>query len=239
MTEEEIKILQAENLKLKAEKEKFFSIISLWLSSPLNNLKALSDMLLGQADSMDKAGIMEFNKHLGTEINKLSGSMQNLIEWANLETGNFKINKTSFELDGLIEEAIDSIKVQALKKAIAIADFEPSGITIETDKKMLRLMVGNLLSNAVKFSRKDDTIKVEVSRSDSKTIIGVTDSGVGMGPAKLAAIFNTERKSQPGTANEQGFGLGLVTNKKVIELLEGSIQIDSTPGKGTEAKLIF
>lgn len=239
--EEKLQAAEEKIKQLEGEKDKFFNIISFWLGSPLSSMKMLSEMLLADSERMDKNGILEFNKHLNNQIMSLHSQMGNLIEWTSFEVGNFSVNKTAFDLKTCIEKTLKLHQPQADKKNIVINNLLTQKISVLGDEKMLSVALSNLLSNAVKFCKKEDTITIATQELESGKIqISIKDTGIGMGKAKMRNIFNPERKSmQKGTANESGFGIGMPLIKKILELHDTILTLESSQGQGTLATFVL
>ncbi|MCS6832606.1 MAG: HAMP domain-containing histidine kinase, partial [Flammeovirgaceae bacterium] len=225
--------LKQEIAKLKQEKEKFFSVVSFWLGSPLNSLKMLSTMLTNDAANMDKTMMLEFIKHLHTQILKLHQLMGNLITWADLEVNNFRFQPANVVLHKLVKDLLLNHQEHATKKGISLQQEIAEDICVVADEEALRKVIDNLLSNAIKFTTKGGKVEISAQKEGQKVKIRVKDTGIGMGKAKIAAIFNTERKStQKGTANEEGFGIGMPLVKQLLKLHHTEVEIDSDRGAG-------
>ena len=109
----------------------------------------------------------------------------------------------------------------------------PNVPSIFTDPVKVKVVLKNLLSNAVKFTE-SGSITVTVTTQQNSIDISVTDTGIGIAPESLAIIFEPFRQAEnPMIRRYGGIGLGLYVVHRMLELLEGSITVDSTPGKGS------
>jgi two-component system phosphate regulon sensor histidine kinase PhoR len=231
-------VLKAEVTKLKQEKEKFFSVVSFWLGSPLNSLKTLSTMLAGDT-SMDKGMMLEFVKHLHSQIIKIHKLMGNLITWSDMEVNNFTFQPSTFSLKSIAEEVIKENLEHAQKKGIDLQNSVSEDIKVEADQEALKKVMDNLVQNSVKFTTKDGKVEILAENEGDKVKITVKDTGIGMGKAKIAAIFNSERKNaQKGTANEDGFGIGMPLVKSLLALHQSTPEILSDRGAGCSVSFL-
>src|SRR5690606_4971863 len=110
--------------------------------------------------------------------------------------------------------------------------------TLMTDEKLLRNIVTNLLTNAVKFSPGKDEVHFNVLDEGRRVTIEVRDEGIGIAEDELGKIFEPFVRGKEADAI-QGTGLGLSIVKKAVDLLQGSIQVKSKPGKGSTFKVVI
>jgi signal transduction histidine kinase len=229
-----LKTAHEEMTNLKAQKDKFFAIISYELGSPLNSLKSMADFVMMDIQEIDNPMVVESVKMLYAQIEKLQMQMSNLIEWSNMEVKNYVFSPQVFAIREVLATAVQQYQKAAQNKSISL-HYEPSkSILVNGEQKLIQLAVNNLLANAIKFSRKGDSIEITTQVGNNQAIISVKDTGIGMGAAKMENIFNVSRKAtQKGTANENGYGLGLITTKAILDLHGSQLQIKSEQGKGS------
>lgn len=229
-----LKKTQEDIQNLQAQKDKFFSIISYELGSPLNSLKSMADFVMMDIQEIDNPMVVESVKMLYAQIEKLQNQMSNLIEWANMEVKNFVFSPQIFAIREVLETAIQSYEKSANNKSISL-HYQPSQMMlVKGEQRLIQMVINNLLSNAIKFSRKGDSIEIMTQIIDNQALISLKDTGIGMGQAKIDNVFNIARKAtQKGTANENGYGLGLITAKSILELHTTTLQIKSEQGKGS------
>lgn len=219
---------------LEAEKDRLFNIVALWLKSPLNSLEMLVKMLLQDVDRLDKTSLASFLQHLDSQVHQLQFSMRNLIEWACLEVKNYQFQPELFDIATIADKVASKLKPQAEKKGISLDNNISGNQSVFADEKMIQLILFNLLENAIKFSTKEAAITIFITVQNEQITVSIKDTGIGMGKAKQRNIFNLARKTQQkGTANENGFGLGLVVCKAILELHNTSLTIESERGVGT------
>lgn len=232
--EDEVLKLKEEVKSLREERDKIYTILSFWLGSPLNTLHMLSGMLTADIPTMDRDLIEETARHVDQQIRKLHDQMGNLIAWADHEVKNFAFHPETVALAALVSEISVGHQAHAQAKGIQWSNEVSDDLLVQADARMLRIILTNLLSNAVKFSKKGDTVQLIAEATDHGTVrVTVRDTGIGMGAAKAANVFNPARKAtQKGTANENGFGLGMPVVRAYLLLHGAQPAITCEQGKG-------
>ena len=222
--------------EIKQELEKVYHLISYEFGSPVNSLKVMADLVMTDAVATGNGLIAESARYMYSQVEQLQQRLRNLIFWADLNVKNYTFKPVGVNVDLVLTKLITDFTDIAGLKGILIIPYAPQGLLVNADLPMLTLLLQNILSNAVKFSRKGDTIEVTAHRLPAADSVQVTvrDTGVGMGPAKLAAVFNPSRRNTGrGTANEPGLGLGLVVAQAILTLHGHTLQLISEPNLGT------
>lgn len=221
---------------LNIEKEKLFNIAAFWLKSPLNSLEMLVNMLNDDFERLDKDSLKPFLGHIKNQVDQLQFSMRNFIEWSCIEVENYQFQPAEFDVSSVAKKVYEKMFAHAEKKGIVLKNNLSDNSLAVGDEKMITLVLFNLVENALKFSMKDAVVELSYHLTDdNKALISVKDTGIGMGKAKQKGVFNIARKApQKGTANENGFGLGLVVSKALLDLHDTAFTIESERGKGTD-----
>ena len=215
-------------------KDKFFSIISHDLKSPLNSLTGLLQLLTLQSDSLTQEELMHLAKSLGHSIDNLSDLLDNLLQWSMSQMGRIEREPRRVNLKQLVQENLDLLKLNAEAKKIKLKSAVGSDVTVYADVNMVSFIVRNLLTNAIKFTSPGGSIVVsgEVKGADAYFI--VQDDGVGISAENLNKLFKIGQNfTTQGTSKEKGTGLGLVLCKEFVEKNNGQITVESVPKKGT------
>ncbi len=214
-------------------KDKLFSIIAHDLKNPLGVIIGFSQLLEQNLGSCSSATIAEYSKQISVSANGLGQLLENLLEWANTQRGMVKFNPKNLMLDALIDEELQALSFMAQKKNITINPFNNS-IRIYADSDLLRIVIRNLITNALKYSHADSRVDVYSLQYPDRVEINVHDYGMGMSPETMSGMFGlSASKSQRGTANEKGTGLGLLICKEFVEKHGGKIWVDSKLGEGS------
>ncbi len=231
---EEIK-LQTNNLKLLNDtKDKLFSIIAHDLKNPFNSIRGFTELLIENIAIYDEEKQLKFLKIVKGSTTKASELLNNLLIWANSQSGTLKFNPVKIELIKQIADVISLVEIQAINKEISIFNNVYHNLYVDADENMLNTILRNLLSNAIKFTKTGGEIYISSTVEENFVTVQVKDSGIGMSQETINNLFSIENKvSSIGTANEQGSGLGLILCKDFVEKNGGKIWVESTLNKGS------
>jgi len=132
------------------------------------------------------------------------------------------------------KSVIDTIEPLAKQKKVKIHADIPENCFIRADRNEIEIIISNLVSNAVKYNHDEGEVFIDISRPDNTCIIVVEDTGIGISSEDQGRLFQDfVRIRTSETKNISGSGLGLSIAKKMIDLYGGSVQVESTPGKGS------
>ncbi|WP_303920812.1 PAS domain-containing sensor histidine kinase [Draconibacterium sediminis] len=220
--------------ELIASKNKLFSVIGHDLRGFYSNIVSFSDILLTES-GLEKEQDQQFLSHIQQSAKQADELLQNILDWASLETNQIKFNPVLVSLSKIIAVVSQQVSNRAELKGVRIISQVPDDLSIYTDKKFLGPILRNLLANAIKYSFEKGNIYVDCQINENDTpVISVKDEGTGMNPDKLQNIFREgTAESLPGTGNEKGTGLGLKICKDFTEKLKGNIYVKSATGKGS------
>jgi signal transduction histidine kinase len=229
--QEEIKKRSVELEQLNQVKDKFFSIISHDLRSPMNALAAILTML--DNNQIKPEEFTRLTKELKVQFNHTRSLINNLLDWALLQMEKLKI----------IPEKID-LRVMAQTNFSLLSSMHTKDIRMENhireetigwaDLNMINLVFRNLILNAIKFTDAGGLITISAQDLGAFYEIAINDNGVGIKPEVQKLLFEkTSGYSTRGTANEKGTGLGLILCKEFVEKNGGSIRLESEEGKGS------
>ena len=233
-TNEQVRISEAELKRTNMEKDKFFSIIAHDLKNPFNSLLGLSEILIEDIEILSKEEIVDFSSSIHSASRNIMQLLNNLLDWARIQTGRIKHDPENIDMQELIGENIELLNQTAKTKKINLYSEINFPSMIFADKYMINCVVQNLITNAIKFTKENDSISVTSVDSDKNFTFAVTDTGIGIKPEDQAKLFKIDsHHSTKGTNNEAGTGLGLILCKELIEKNNGSIWVESEVGKGT------
>ena len=217
--------------RLNQVKDKFFSIISHDLRSPINALAGLLDIL-------DKGAIKpeEMHKHtqeLKVRFNHTRTLLNNLLDWTLLQMDKLNLQAAKINLFKIVEENIQLLgSVQ--DKQITLINEVPKDAIGFADSNTINLVIRNLMTNAIKFTNDGGRVLIAAKLQEKDIVVSVSDNGVGIKPEVLNILFDkTAPYTTRGTANEKGTGLGLILCKEFVEKNGGRIWVESQEDKGS------
>ncbi|MFA5300695.1 MAG: tetratricopeptide repeat-containing sensor histidine kinase [Lutibacter sp.] len=218
-------------------KDKFFSIIAHDLKNPFNSIAGFTDLLIENNDKYDESKQLKFLKIIKESTAKVSNLLDNLLIWANSQSGNLKYNPKNIVLAQHVPHVISFLEIQAINKDITILNKVEDNIFVNADENMMNTILRNLISNAIKFTPPKGEIQICATLKNDFIEVAVKDNGVGIAESALNNIFNVDEiNSSLGTSNEKGSGLGLMICKDFVENHGGKIWVESTENKGSEFK---
>ena len=214
-------------------KDKFLSIIGHDLRNPFNAIRGFSKILLKDADILSEEEQNELIETIYRSSDDTFKLLESLLQWANVQKGNFKLNVEEFDLKFVLEKNLGLHKSLGLIKGLDVRGKFDS-VFVKADKAMIDTVIRNLLSNAIKFSFPNQIIELSLKRLNGFVVIQVSDQGVGMTEKQLEQLFKIDTIfTSEGTANESGTGFGLMLCKEFVELNDGEIWAESVKDKGT------
>lgn len=218
--------------KLNDLKNEFLSVVSHDLRSPLSTIGGYVNFL------MKKGGLDETQKKYLNIIAEISENMYTLVnellDISKIETGVIQLNKEDTDIVELLNTSINNFLLLAVDKDNRIEFLnEMSNPVINIDRMKVMQVANNLINNAIKFTE-DGIIRIRVSEAGNYVLVSVEDTGVGVPPEAVETLFDKYSYLQNvGTRGEGGHGLGLVICKRFVEIHGGTIDVKSSPGKGS------
>jgi signal transduction histidine kinase len=214
-------------------KDKFLSIIAHDLRNPFNAIRGFSRILLKDSDILSEEERNELIETIYRSSDDTFKLLESLLEWANVQKGNFKLNAEEFDLKVLLEKNLGIHKSLGMLKELDVKG-EFDHIKVKADMAMIDTVIRNLLSNAIKFSFPNQIIELSSKLMNGFVVIQVSDQGIGMTENQLKQLFKIDTVfTSEGTANETGTGFGLMLCKEFVELNGGEIWAESVKDKGT------
>lgn len=216
--------------ELLEAREKLMLAITHDFKAPLGSIIGYTDLLADLTPNQRQRFYLDNMKSSSAHLLRL---VNDLLDFHRLDLQKAEINRVAFHPAHLFDEICVSFEPLTAAKGLVFHRHiapELDGRFI-SDPLRIRQVVTNLLSNAVKFTARGE-VALTVSYADSRLRIDVTDTGKGMASTDCERIFQ-EFTRLPGAQGEEGFGLGLSIVRKLVLLLEGTIEVQSTPGEGS------
>lgn len=229
--QEEIKKRSMELHQLNQVKDKFFSIISHDLRSPMSALAGTLDLLHKKGITPEE--FASLTQALRLQFNHTKTLINNLLDWTLLQMDKLKIQPETVNLFDVVEESVEVLQ-NLYPKNIQFENHIDQHLQGFADPNILSLVLRNLILNAIKFTETGGRVWVTATTSNEEIVVSVCDNGTGIKQEIQEFLFTkTSSYSTRGTANEKGTGLGLILCKEFIERNGGRIWLESEPGKGS------
>lgn len=226
---------------MEKTRDEVLSNISHEFKTPVNVIYStvqIQDLNLQKGD-YDK--ILEFNKLIKQNCNRLIRLINNFIDSTKLENNKVEIHKKRVNIVSITEDITMSVINFAKRQKIDVVfDAEQEELYCDIDIDQMERIMLNILSNAIKYNNPNGNIDVIVKDRKEKVYIDVIDSGIGIPKDRINTIFDRfERMENKNAVIKEGSGIGLSIVKKLVDALDGEINIESEVDKGTTVRLIF
>jgi len=247
ITETKNIILDSERQRIEAEaaskaKSNFLSTMSHEIRTPMNaiigmtSIGKLSNDVIKKDDALNK--ISGASKHL-------LGIINDILDMSKIEADKFELSPDSFDFEKMLQKIADVINLRVDERRQRFFIYIDKNIphTLIGDDQRLAQVITNLLSNAVKFTPEEGTIRLDsrfISEENGlcRLQISVEDTGIGITEEQKTRLFTSFEQAESTTTRKYGgTGLGLAITKRIVELMDGEIWVESEPGKGS--KFIF
>jgi len=235
----ELELISAKEkaLQLNRAKDMFIGVMSHEIRTPLNAVIGMSHLLIDDnplESQKESLNILKFSaENLMTLIN-------DVLDFTKIETGNIELEKANVNLRDMVKSITNSMQYKATEKGIYLnsnIDANLPQLVIADSARLVQVLL-NLTGNAVKFTDTGGvTIDLKVLEESNKNIrirFAVTDSGIGIAQNKLSTIFESFKQAEADTTRKYGgTGLGLAISKRLVELHDSRINVDSVLGQGS------
>lgn len=216
-------------------REEFVADLAHELKGPLNVLSLYSETLSSEA-GRDEAHRVEAANVIAEEVDRLSTLITGLLSLTQIENGSIAPDRSLVRIREVAEQAFEEAKALAAGTGIEFKFDAPMEMNPAlADKDLLRIALNNLLSNAVKYNRKDGSVTLTIEEREDALQVRIADTGLGISEEDKAKIFDKfYRSSDPEIRQIGGHGMGLALTKKIIELHQGTLTVDTDRAEGTE-----
>jgi signal transduction histidine kinase len=218
---------------LNATKDRFFGIIGHDLRSPLIALESVGNQMEYHLQKGNTDKLVDLSKLMDTTTHRLTGLLDNLLNWALTQQGALPNNPKPLHMRELSRQVLDMFALHAVNKQITLENAIPDDLRVQADDTGMRTILRNLISNAIKFTPQGGQVRLSAKKEGSHIQLRIKDTGIGIPKEGLEHLFELQKERKAGTDGERGTGLGLVLVKELTSLNQGELHIDSQEGKGT------
>ena len=236
-TEQELKKSTATAEAANRAKSEFLANMSHEIRTPMNAIIGFSHLCL---QSELQAAQRDYLEKVYRSANSLLGIINDILDFSKVEAGKLEVEKVSFHLDEVLRGVSDVVSIRAEEKGLEFLFKSGREIprSLVGDPLRLGQVLNNLVGNAIKFTEAGEVavqVKIE-SQSPGHVVLGFTvrDTGIGLTPEQVGKLFQSFSQADASTTRKYGgTGLGLAISKQLVELMGGTMWVESAPGKGS------
>jgi len=227
--------------KLSMIKNDFINNMTHELKTPISTISLASQMLQDGSISNTPSTIEHVSKVINQESKRLSFQVEKVLQMAVFNEGRLKLKMKEFDINKMIETVTANFELRVKNKnGNLTTEIKADHSIVKGDEVHITNVIFNLLDNAMKYSRDNPEIKVTTENCKEQIMIAVEDNGIGIAKEHHTQIFDRFYRVPTGNVHDvKGFGLGLSYVKKIVDLHNGIIKVESAINKGTKFKIYF
>lgn len=234
---EELRHVVAELEDAQRMKDEFIAHISHELRTPLTSIRGYTELLLDKELAKEDH---DFLHVIDRSSERLLSMVEDLLLVAQMRTGEVRLVLADFLLKDVIEQAFEAAQPLATSRHIGLEIATDPDLAMNGDASRLGQVLDNLISNALKYTPDGGNVSLTTTHSGENAVIEVADSGIGIPAAEQDQIFDRFfRTSNAQLAGIPGTGLGLVVTRGIVEAHGGTLDFESTEGRGTTFRVVM
>jgi two-component system, OmpR family, phosphate regulon sensor histidine kinase PhoR len=227
--------------KISQIKNDFINNMTHELKTPISTISLASQMLRDSSVTLSQTTVDHISGVIFDESKRLSTQVEKVLQMAVFNEGRLKLKFTQIDLNKLAETVASNFEIRVTNESGELkTDLLAENPFIRGDEVHITNVIFNLLDNAVKYSKSKPEIELSTENKNGWVIVQVKDNGIGIPKEHQMQIFERFYRVPTGNIhNVKGFGLGLSYVKRIVDVHNGKIKVDSTLGKGTRFRLYF
>ncbi len=227
--------------KLSMIKNDFINNMTHELKTPISTISLASQMLEDGTITNTPKTIEHISRVINQESKRLSFQVEKVLQMAVFNEGRLKLKFKEFDLNSTLQNVLNNFELRVKSKnGILHSELTSEDAIIKGDEVHITNVVFNLLDNAMKYSNGTPEITVSSENRDDTVVISVRDNGIGIAKEHHTQIFDRFYRVPTGNVhNVKGFGLGLSYVKKIVDLHNGKIKVESAVNKGTKFSILL
>ncbi len=214
------------------ERSEFLAGLSHELRTPLNAILGFTHVLESEVDGPLTPDARESLQVIKTSGEHLKTLIDDVLDLSALETGQLRLNRRAVDVRELAEEVVREARATVRDKPVGLAVTGQGGLYAHADPRRVRQVLTNLITNAIKATAQG-WVTVHLEARGGFVAMVVQDTGAGIPPEERAAIFEAYRQSGDARSRRGGTGLGLSIAQRLVGMHGGTIELDSTVGRGS------
>ncbi len=220
-------------------KSDFVANMSHELRTPLNAIIGFSELIKARTfGPIGSETYAEYVDHIHSSGAHLLSIINDILDLARAESGTVSLNETQIVLDDITARATNMLRTKALAGGVQLRVQKVTGIQLLADPLRLLQIVTNLMSNAIKFNRPGGWVSVEAWQNGHGVDLCIADNGIGIAAADLKRVTEPFVQADARLSRmQEGTGLGLPLCKRLVELHQGTMTLESSPDRGTTVSI--
>jgi len=223
-------------------KAEFVACISHELRTPLNAVIGFAELMQGETlGPLGRAEYRDYVRHIGESGRRLLDIVNDIIDLSRLEARELTLKETLVDLGALVTRAAAAVKPQAERADLTLEVAVERLPFLIADAAKVQRIVDHLISNAIKFTPAGGRVDIGAARNEDRAIeLTVRDTGIGMDPNQIVLALEPFRQVDGALERKyEGAGIGLALTRRLVELHQGTLAIESRPGVGTTVTVRF
>lgn len=222
-----------------AAKDRFLAALSHELRDPLASIDSAAELMLAEGASEDD--LREAARIVHRQARSMKALLDDLLDISRLKLGRLVLKRDRVRLSAIVANALETTRPLLVEAGHSLTvDLPPQDIELDGDAQRLGQVMSNLLANAIRYTPRGGKVVLRARPAGDRLEIAVRDTGIGMDPRRIEAMFGMFTQGEPDIDGRQGLGIGLALVKSIVELHGGEVDAQSDgPGLGSEFRVVL